>query len=142
MVFVMKNVVAFAHALADETRWRIVQLLREDALCVCEVADILKLPQSTVSSHVQVIRKAGLLESERCEKWIYYRIAPSHRGVIQSLAKFFAVSPATDAVLRGDARNAVKRLAERAESCCPPPKTLGGRRDNGSLLSNTTTKSP
>lgn len=128
MSVVMKNLVAFAHALADETRWRIVQLLGSEALCVCELADILKMPQSTISSHVQVIRKAGLLESERCEKWIYYRIAPSHRPMILALGKFFEVSPVTDAVLRGDARNTVKRLAERADSCCPRPKTLAGRR--------------
>ncbi|HYF35165.1 MAG TPA: metalloregulator ArsR/SmtB family transcription factor [Prosthecobacter sp.] len=131
----MKNVVAFAQALADETRWRIVQLLRGEALCVCELADILRLPQSTVSSHVQVIRKAGLLESERCEKWIYYRVASSHRGLIQTLAKFFQTSPATDAVLRTDAKHAEKRLAERESECCPRPKTLGGRRHNGISVS-------
>ena len=57
--FVMTNPVAFFRALSDETRWRIVRLVMDRALCVCELADILGMPQSSVSSHVQVIRKAG-----------------------------------------------------------------------------------
>ena len=121
---VMNELVTFAHALADPTRWRIIQLLQEQALCVCEVADILKMPQSSVSSHVQVIRKAGILQSERCEKWIYYRVSPSLRSLVMSLADSFAASPTTDATLKLDAKNAIKRLAKRAESCCPAPKVL------------------
>ena len=122
----MKNLVAFSHALSDETRWRILQLLKDGALCVCELADILRMPQSSVSSHVQVIRRAGLLDSERCEKWIYYRVNRRCRPLLAALAKFFAVSPATNAVLRADAAQAAKRLARRDESCCPPPKALAG----------------
>ncbi len=120
----MKNVVAFAHALADETRWRMVQLVLNEPLCVCELADILDMPQSSVSSHMQVIKKAGLLDSEKCEKWIYYRVSANHRHLLQTMGEFFEVSPASDAVLKADAKNAVKRLAERDESCCPLPKDL------------------
>lgn len=52
MIHVMSSVVTFSRALADATRWRIVRLVMADALCVCELADILKMPQSSVSSHV------------------------------------------------------------------------------------------
>jgi ArsR family transcriptional regulator len=120
----MKNIVAFAHALADETRWRIIQLVFNEPMCVCELADILEMPQSSVSSHVQVIRKAGLLDSEKCEKWLYYRLALNHRHLLATMGEFFEVSLASDAVLRADAKRAVKRLAERDESCCPLPKGL------------------
>lgn len=120
----MKNVVTFAHALADETRWRIVQLLFSEPLCVCELADILDMPQSSVSSHLQVIRKAGMLDSEKCEKWMYYRMKENHRQLLLNIAEFFEVFPATDAVLRTDSRNAQKRLAKRDESCCPTPQEL------------------
>ena len=54
----MNDPVAFAQALADATRWQIVRLIFADALCVCELADILKLPQSTLSSHLQEIGRA------------------------------------------------------------------------------------
>ena len=118
----METVVTFARALADATRWRIVRLVLDNALCVCELADILEMPQSSVSSHVQVIRKAGLLESEKCEKWTYFRIASDYRKLIASLEKFFAESD--DAILKSDAARSIARLAKREESCCPVPKSL------------------
>ena len=118
----METVVMFARALADATRWRIVRLVLDNALCVCELADILEMPQSSVSSHVQVIRKAGLLESEKCEKWTYFRIASDYRKLIASLEKFFAESD--DAILKSDAARSIARLAKREESCCPVPKSL------------------
>ena len=118
----METVVTFTRALADATRWRIVRLVLDNALCVCELADILEMPQSSVSSHVQVIRKAGLLESEKCEKWTYFRIASDYRKLIASLQKFFAESD--DASLKSDAARSIARLAKREESCCPVPKSL------------------
>ena len=118
----MSHIVTFSRALADPTRWRIVRLVMEEALCVCELADILEMPQSSVSSHVQIIRKAGLLESEKCEKWTYFHIHPDYRPLIQSLAEFFTTSDA--AALRNDAERSVQRLARRETSCCPAPKTL------------------
>ncbi len=123
--FVMKNIVMFSRALADPTRWRIVRLVLDDALCVCELADILEMPQSSVSSHVQVIRKAGLLESEKCEKWTYFRIERSHRKLIATLEKFF---DEPDDVLANDAARSVARLAHRESTCCPGPKSLATRR--------------
>jgi ArsR family transcriptional regulator, arsenate/arsenite/antimonite-responsive transcriptional repressor len=118
---VTENIVNFSRALADSTRWRIVRLVLEDALCVCELADILEMPQSSVSSHVQVIRKAGLLESEKCEKWTYFRIEPKFRELVGTLEKFFATD---DAVLATDAARTLARLAIRETSCCPGPKSL------------------
>ena len=120
----MLELVKFSQALADETRWRILQLVRDEALCVCELADILKMPQSTVSSHLQIIRKAGLLASERREKWIYYRVETSYRTLLAGISKHFAVSPVTDATLAKDAKQAVKRLTQREASCCPGPQKL------------------
>ena len=122
--FVMSNIVAFSQALGDQTRWRIVQLIIDQPMCVCEIADILQMPQSSVSSHVQVIKKAGMLDSERCEKWIYYRVAHNYRHLLLKLSEFFEVFPATDPVLQTDRKKAAKRLAERDESCCPPPHDL------------------
>lgn len=120
----MNDVVTFAQALADGTRWRILQLIFNEPMCVCELADILEMPQSSVSSHVQVIRKSGMLESERCEKWVYYRLSPDHRPLLMTVAEFFQASPASENVLKTDAEKAFRRMVARDESCCPLPKTL------------------
>ena len=121
---VMTNPVTFSRALSDPTRWRIVRLVMEDALCVCELADILGMPQSSVSSHVQVIRKAGLLESEKCEKWTYFRITREHLPLVRSIAKHFA----GEDLHPEDSAKAAKRLSQRENSCCPGPKQLATRR--------------
>ena len=121
---VMANPVTFSRALADPTRWRIVRLVMDDALCVCELADILGMPQSSVSSHVQVIRKAGLLESEKCEKWTYFRITRQHLPLVRSIAKHFA----GDEFHPADTAKAAARLSQRENSCCPGPKQLATRR--------------
>lgn len=120
----MTNPVAFFRAVADETRWRIVRLVSDRALCVCELADILGMPQSSVSSHVQIIRKAGLLESETCGKWTYFRIERTHLTLFKAVLKNFPDSGEYAA----DAEKAEARLAHRETSCCPGPVKLSQRR--------------
>lgn len=122
--FVMSHVIAFYRALSDETRWRIVRLVMDRALCVCELADILGMPQSSVSSHVQIIRKAGLLESETCGKWTYFRIARGHVALLRSVVRHF---PDADDYA-GDVERAESRLARRESSCCPGPVKLAKTR--------------
>lgn len=122
LILVMTDAVSFARALGDPTRWRILRLVREDALCVCELADILGMPQSSVSSHVQIIRKAGLLESERCEKWTYFRLSAQARELVETIALTFDDASTSEA--RTDRAKAVQRLARREQSCCAGPKVL------------------
>ena len=61
-------------ALAEPNRWRIVELLSCEELCVCHLAEDLDLAQPLVSHHLKVLRDAGLVESERHRQWIYYRL--------------------------------------------------------------------
>lgn len=120
----MKNIVTLCQALADETRWRILQLIFNEPMCVCELADILGMPQSSVSSHIQVIKRAGILDHEKCGKWIYYRVARSHRHFLLRMSEFFETLPHQDPVLQEDSRKARERMALRDQSCCPLPSSL------------------
>ena len=61
-------------ALAEPLRWRIVELLAVEELCVCHLVELLDAPQSLVSHHLRVLRKVGLVESERFRYWTYYRL--------------------------------------------------------------------
>jgi ArsR family transcriptional regulator len=121
----MTDLVTFTRTLGDVTRWRIIRLVKVEALCVCELADILEMPQSTVSSHVQIIRKTGLLESEKCEKWTYFRIDETYLKMILDLEQFFTGRESK--IWKDDDRRSKKRLAERQKSCCPGPKNLEPR---------------
>ncbi len=61
-------------ALADENRVRILLALRKGELCVCQVTELLGLAPSTVSKHLSILIQAGLLESRKDGRWIYYRL--------------------------------------------------------------------
>lgn len=61
-------------ALAEPLRWRIVELLAVEDLCVCHLVEELQVAQPLVSHHLKVLREAGLVESERFRYWSYYRL--------------------------------------------------------------------
>jgi ArsR family transcriptional regulator len=71
----MKKTAKIFKALADETRLRILALLGEGELCVCDLMIVLDLPQSTVSRHLATLRNAELVEDRRQGVWMYYRLA-------------------------------------------------------------------
>ncbi len=62
-------------AVADPSRLRILKLLREGELCVCEIMTALDRRQSTTSHHLSVLKDAGLVKERRDGKWSYYRLA-------------------------------------------------------------------
>ena len=80
-------------AFADETRLRILHVLTRGELCVCDLLDILELPQSKVSRHLAFLRKAGLVRDRREGLWKYYSLAKAegkfHRGLIRCLKSCF-----------------------------------------------------
>jgi arsenate reductase len=63
-----------ARALGDPLRWRIVELLAGEQLCVAHLAEELGAAQPLVSHHLKVLRAAGLIESDRYRYWTYYRL--------------------------------------------------------------------
>src|ERR687890_1996274 len=65
-----------ARTLGDPLRWRIVELLAAEQLCVAHLADELQTTQPLVSHHLKVLREAGLVETDRYRYWTYYRLRP------------------------------------------------------------------
>ena len=73
--------------LAEETRLRIFALLTSGELCVCEIVDVLDMPQSLVSNHLRVLRRAGLVRARRDEvdsRWVYYSPVPEAVDALKS----------------------------------------------------------
>jgi ArsR family transcriptional regulator len=67
-----------AKALGDPVRVQLVDVLRKHAgkVCVCELVPLFDLSQPTVSHHLKVLRRAGLVGSERQGLWAYYYVIP------------------------------------------------------------------
>jgi ArsR family transcriptional regulator, arsenate/arsenite/antimonite-responsive transcriptional repressor len=69
--------VELARALGDPLRWRIIELLATEQLCVAHLAEELDTAQPLVSHHLKVMREAGLIEADRYRYWTYYRLRPA-----------------------------------------------------------------
>ena len=70
-------------AMADPCRIKILMLLREGELCVCEIMIGLDRPQSTTSHHLSILRDAGLIKERKDGRWSRYRL--SEGAVIEML---------------------------------------------------------
>lgn len=64
------------HALSDETRLAVLEMLRHGERCVCELQDELGAAQSRLSFHLRVLKDAGLLNDRKEGRWVYYSIDP------------------------------------------------------------------
>jgi ArsR family transcriptional regulator len=114
----VQELVSAARAFGDPTRVRILAALRDRELCVCELCDALAVTQSTLSTHLQVIREAGLVSTRKQGRWMYYAIAPHARGLVKALFEFYAGTLKTDATLRRDQTRLNGRLSLRNNGDC------------------------
>ncbi len=71
-----ERAVQLFHALSDETRLQIIELLRKGERCVCELTDSLDAAQSRLSFHLRVLRDAGIVRDRKDGRWVYYELDP------------------------------------------------------------------
>lgn len=69
--------------LADPLRRQIVELLAREQLCNCHIVEETGARQTNVSNHLRILREAGLVETEPCGRFTYYRLRPD---VLHALA--------------------------------------------------------
>ena len=86
----MHNEARLFKALADETRLRILALLLEGELCVCEIMAALDLPQSTVSRHLAYLRNSGWVKDRRQGVWMYYSLNEGGPALIRAMRPLLA----------------------------------------------------
>lgn len=68
------NLTKIFKALGDENRIRILNLLIRQKLCVCEIEMVLDITQSNASRHLNKLKNAGVITSEKKSQWVYYRV--------------------------------------------------------------------
>ena len=109
-------------ALADATRLRILGLLLTGEVCVCDIHESLKIPQSKASRHLAYLRRSGLVETRREGLWIHYRLGRLADPVMAAIV---------DAAGHGLTHiDTVQRDAERLQKrtgCCAPLPAVSAR---------------
>lgn len=71
--------------LSDETRLRIIMLLYQEELCVCELSGILNVPQPRISKNLSKLRDLNLVVDERKEKYVFYSLKNENKILIKTL---------------------------------------------------------
>jgi ArsR family transcriptional regulator len=110
----------FFSALADKTRLRLLNLMREGEVCVCFFADTLGTNDPKISRHLSYLKRAGLVNGRREGKWVHYSLVkpkdPAAREVFDATLK----------MIEGDRTMQLdhKRLAK---VCCSPPAPVAIR---------------
>lgn len=74
IMVMLTDIVDLFKALADENRLRILNLLRNGELCVCDIEAVLDIKQSNVSRHLNRLKMAEIINSEKKSQWVYYRL--------------------------------------------------------------------
>jgi ArsR family transcriptional regulator, arsenate/arsenite/antimonite-responsive transcriptional repressor len=88
------RVLAGFRALSDTLRLEIIELLRSQELCVCELCDRLDVSQSKLSFHLKNLKEANLVLARQEGRWIYYSLNLAQFVIIeQYLAEFRRFSP-------------------------------------------------
>ena len=89
------------HALSDETRLEIIELLRKGERCVCELTDSLDAAQSRLSFHLRVLKDAGIVRDRKDGRWVHYELDPDAFEEVETLVS--GMKP---------------RVLRRSEACC------------------------
>ncbi|MBD2255660.1 ArsR/SmtB family transcription factor [Nostoc parmelioides] len=77
------TIIASFHALSDPLRLQVLELLREQELCVSDLWKALGLPQSQVSFHLKILREVGLVSSRQKGRLIYYSLSLAQFAVLE-----------------------------------------------------------
>ena len=78
-------------ALAEESRLRIISLIIENDMCVCEIEASLNMTQSNASRHLSVLRQCGILRIYKRAQWAYYGISDTFRQEQKELFQYLKV---------------------------------------------------
>ncbi len=105
-------------ALSEEVRLRILALLQEGELCVCDLVTVLGLPQSTISRHLSYLRHAGLVQGERRGVWMYYRLAAGGDRLADDLLRLLADHLPSAGPVRRDRQVLAAHLADKTRDRC------------------------
>lgn len=70
-------------ALGDEVRLKILHLVRDDEICVCDLVTELGMAQGTLSHHLSVLQQAGLVTARKQGRWNYYQATPLAKNPMQ-----------------------------------------------------------
>jgi len=122
----MSETLAFMKALADGNRLRVVRaLLDHPELCVCQITSLLGIATPTVSRHMSILQGAGIVESRKDGRWVFYRL---HASFPRDLGRWLRSSLASSAMAREDRKTLASILSCSPEDLCKSARASSRRK--------------
>ena len=127
----MNRVLSITKAISDQNRLRILLALSENTeLCACQITELLQTAGATVSRHLTVLTHAGLIQSRKQGRWVYFCLIedPANsmlltwltRG-LKDTAQIVSDRTALGLILSENPEDICRK--QRGESCCPVKET-------------------
>ncbi|NLW33048.1 MAG: winged helix-turn-helix transcriptional regulator [Fibrobacter sp.] len=122
----IEHYVTVTKALSDSNRVRALCALRKGELCLCQIIELLGLAPSTISKHMSILKQAGLVNSRKDGRWVYYRLADKKDEIfIQDIIKLSLLGLEQDQQVVADDRQmaeinswGLEMLCKRNKGCC------------------------
>lgn len=125
----METVLLILKALSDRNRLRIYSALTQhDELCACQMVELLQLAGATVSRHLGQMVHAGLIDSRKDGRFIYYKLSPDDRADVHIVRDWIHAQLVESQDIRNDVED-LERITsldrevlcrnQRGEACCP-----------------------
>ncbi len=124
----MKILTTAFKALSDRNRLRVMfALMKSKELCACQIIELLQVTGATASRHLSVLVSAGLIESRKDGRWMYYRVCQK-QGDFKVLIKWIESQLNNSQEAMADAKILEKIIhkkpeelcrKQRGEKCCP-----------------------
>ncbi|MEW6109509.1 MAG: metalloregulator ArsR/SmtB family transcription factor [Nitrospirota bacterium] len=115
----LSDFIKLSKAISDETRVRILKLLENRELCVCQLMAILEMGQSTVSKHLGILKNAGLVEVRKDWTWSFYRLSQKIKnGYNFDFIKLINNSLSDDPLIRSDRKKLKEILKKDIKTIC------------------------
>ena len=111
-------------ALGDESRIRILNLLLQGPLCVCELEFVLQMSQANVSRHLAKLKQAKIVQSLKQGQWMNYQMAPSFLAQEAKLVEYLQEKVSQDASFQKDLTALLKHQEEWGDCLTPSRKYL------------------
>lgn len=129
----MDNLVQYFRALSEEVRLRIIMLLSQGELCVCDIMEILDEPQSKVSRHLSYLKSSGLIAAKRVGVWMHYTLSDQRDETLNAQIGFMRERFSR---LPGFAEDIAKMNVLKERKRCEGPRPRVGRAKDKAAQTN------
>lgn len=115
----MRQFITITKALADESRVRVLLLLEQGELCLCQIIELLGLAPSTVSKHMAILIQADLVEWRKDGRWHYYRLPdPNATQLVRDTLEWVRGALGGGPVAAADRKRLKEILKKEKEALC------------------------